>query len=210
MTQPLPPGSPYQQMATLLATQAGLAALAALATVPASVAPEVLAALVVRYAARSASLADLSLAAALTVARRRPVPALGLASQVDPARLREAFATVLADPSAPTPVDTLEPDVRPLYDQAAQVSTEQARTFLLDRARVRRIARAETFDAGQAAYGEAMRRRDVPGWRRRANPGACPGCRRFADLPGIVPVSVQMWRHDGCTCVQVPNLERTA
>lgn len=66
------------------------------------------------------------------------------------------------------------------------------------------LARTETYDAAQSAYGEAMRAQGVVTWTRETNGGACPVCE---DLANGVELSAEtdMWTHKGCGCAQRPT-----
>ena len=121
----------------------------------------VLAAIVAAANSRAAALADLSLAAALTVALRRPVAPLGLTpSPDDPERLSKAASTLLA-------VETLTPQ------------------------RVARLARAEPLDTAARSYSQGMAHSPhVTGWTRAVSADACQACQSMAGgtLPDTVPM----------------------
>ena len=106
---------------------------------------------------RQVSLADVYLALALTVARREPVPVLGLlpSAYADPARLETAFSTALET-----------------YDDPAPAVT--------------RIVSAETTGAGRESLTEGMTRRRV-GWTRHTGGNACPLCTSLADGSVLPP-----------------------
>ena len=87
----------------------------------------------------------------------------------------------------------------------------QALTTLFDdtnepRPRLARLARAEPLAAGRRAYTAGMVERDVPGWRRRTGTDPCPLCRTLDD-GSVLPPSVPMADHPGCSCTPVPVLE---
>ncbi len=67
--------------------------------------------------------------------------------------------------------------------------------------------RADALATAQDAYSEGMRRRAVPAWQRVPNADACPLCVKFA--LDVLPGSVPMFHHKGCTCTQRPLLEET-
>jgi hypothetical protein len=69
-------------------------------------------------------------------------------------------------------------------------------------------ARATPLAVAQDAYGQAMTEREIPGWTRVLNAGACELCH---DLAGpVLPGSAPMFHHKGCGCTQRPvlNTER--
>lgn len=129
---------------------------------------------------RAVAMADMSLAATLSLRLGVPVAALGLASPAgELARLQKAADTLLAAEDDP-------------------------------RARVARLGRVEPLDAAGTAYSTAIARsRRVTGYRRGLHAGACELCQWLAkthlDPEGYVYPSRQpMNRHKGCTCTQVP------
>jgi hypothetical protein len=132
-------------------------------------------AVLVRAKARGVALADLALAAALTVLRRYPVATVGLELPTGAQRnAQEAVRTTLASDPYRT-------------DPAAAVAV---------------LARSEVFATTQDAYADGMRRRGVGYWERVPNADACPVCQDLSE--GVVAADVQMWRHKGCGCVQRP------
>lgn len=72
--------------------------------------------------------------------------------------------------------------------------------------RFRRLARAETADAGHDGYRFEFdtAHPEVTGWRRALNSGACELCRHWAHDGRIWPKDHPMPRHNGCTCVELP------
>lgn len=54
----------------------------------------------------------------------------------------------------------------------------------------------------QDAYSKGMQDRGVGLWVRVPNPGACDMCQDLADA--VMPVSVDMYHHRGCQCIQTP------
>ena len=95
---------------------------------------------------------------------------------------------------------TVPPDLdhRPRIGElvAAGAAGEQWRSY----------GRGSALARAQDAYSEAMTARQVPGWTRQVNQGACALCR---DLAGtVLPGDVPMYHHKGCGCVQRPVLHR--
>lgn len=110
----------------------------------------------VQAAARGVALADLGLAATLSVQQGQAVPAVGLGlPEATPILLAAAVAAVRAKPDATR-----------------------------DDAHV--TGRAETLAAAQDAYSEGMRAHQVSAWTRVLNAGACELCQDLAGdvLPG--------------------------
>lgn len=56
--------------------------------------------------------------------------------------------------------------------------------------------------AMQDTYSKGMRDQGVGFWVRVPNPGACEMCQDLADA--VMPASVDMYHHRGCSCVQRP------
>ena len=134
----------------------------------------------IRADEQAVSLADLGLAAFLTVATRRAVPTLGLTLPADkPAQLDKAVRTLVA-----VLPDTPHPE-----------------------ARVARIGRAEPLTTGTRAYGDGMRTRpEVTGYRRSLSGNACELCSWWAGGGRVFPDDRPMPTHKGCSCTQVPVL----
>jgi len=129
----------------------------------------------IRAGAQGAALADLALAASLSVQRKHPVPTLGITAPADApdAALTAVTATLASEPYRLDPV-----------------------------AAVAVLGRAEALAAAQDAYGAGMRAHRVSGWTRVLNGGACSLC---ADLAGpVLPASAEMYHHKGCGCTQQP------
>lgn len=126
---------------------------------------------------RAAVLADLGLAATLTVAtgtvvlatgRRRPASDLG--------RLRTAAATLLG-------IEDVTPE------------------------RVARLGRSEPLEAAQTARGDALAKsRLVEGWTRNIDGDPCELCQWWSRDGRVWPKDHVMPRHKGCTCTQTPVL----
>ncbi|MFC5999347.1 hypothetical protein ACFP6A_11540 [Quadrisphaera sp. GCM10027208] len=139
-----------------------------------------LAALVARYNSRAATVADLALAAAVTVALRRAVAPLGIVTPPgDPQRLRTATRTLR---------EALEDTPDP-------------------QARVARLARAEPLDTAARSYSEGIARsRHVEGWVRGLSANACELCTWWARGGRIWPKTHRMPTHKGCTCTPIPTV----
>jgi hypothetical protein len=73
--------------------------------------------------------------------------------------------------------------------------------------RVARLARAEPLGRAADAYSDGIREsRLVTGWTRQVSPAACQVCQ---DLAGdVLPDSVPMYHHPGCTCTPVPATKK--
>lgn len=129
----------------------------------------------VHAAARGTALADLALAAALSVQRHEPVPTLGLDPPADATR-------------------TAETAVRDTLASAAYLAGAASAVAVL--------GRSHTLAVAQDAYAQGMRRQGVQTWTRVLNGGACELCH---DLAGdVLPVSADMYHHRGCGCTQQP------
>lgn len=123
----------------------------------------------------ASALADLSLAAALTIRLRTPVAPLGITRPTDdPDRLTKAVSTLL--------------------------TTEN-----VSLARWERLARAEGQEAAARAYSEGIRRsHHVTGWRRGISGSACQLCRWWSRDGRVWSDDHQMPTHKGCTCHPEP------
>ena len=76
----------------------------------------------------------------------------------------------------------------------------------LTRERVARLARAEPLGRAADAYSEGIREnRSVTGWTRQVSANACEVCQGLAG--DVLPDSVPMYHHPGCTCTPVPITE---
>lgn len=150
-------------------------------TIPEAVA--VIVAIVGRANSRATALADLGLAATLTMRTRRPVPTLGLTPPAgEPARLTRAASTLLdLLPDTPDP-----------------------------QARVARLGRSEPLTRAQEARGEALtEHRQVEGWVRAVSGSGCQLCNWWARNGRVWPASYAMPTHKGCRCSQDPVLVDT-
>jgi len=79
----------------------------------------------------------------------------------------------------------------------------------LTRERVARLARSEPLGRAADAYSEGIRRNErVTGWTRQVSANACEVCQGLAG--DVLPDSVPMYHHPGCTCTPVPVTERNA
>lgn len=135
----------------------------------------IIAAIVAKANERATVLADLGLAATLTLATRSPVPPLGLTRpDGDVQRLTKAATTLLA-------VDDLS------------------------QGRVERLGRSEPLEAAQVARGEGMARSNlVTGWTRSVSGSGCELCTWWARDGQVWPDSHPMPTHKGCSCSQDP------
>lgn len=70
--------------------------------------------------------------------------------------------------------------------------------------RAARLGRAEPLETAARAYSEGIARSPhVNAWRRQTSGTACPLCTEWA-AAGVLPDTVQMATHKGCSCVPVP------
>jgi len=152
---------------------------------------ELAAGVIAAHNARAVTLADLALAAVLSVELGRLTPPLGLLAADDRPRLRAALGTLLGR------AGSLE------LPGASTAERSDAETAM-----VARIARAEPLYSGQSSFRAGMQRRRVPGWTRGTGPAPCPVCAGLADGTVLSP-STAMYTHRGCSCFQIPTTERT-
>ena len=137
-----------------------------------------LAAIITTANARAVALADLSLAASISVALGRPVPTLGLlAPDDDPQRLHKAATTLVSDlDGTPDP-----------------------------HARVGRLGRSEPLTTAANAYSAGMARSGhVTGWTRGLSAKACQLCQWWARDGRTWPDDHPLKTHKGCTCYANP------
>lgn len=165
-----------EQTVTTTATQVAAAvALHESGEISADVLVGLVAAFVAAGNTAAASLADLSLAAALTVQLETPVAPVGAVRPLDDAdRLTTAARTMLAleNPSL---------------------------------ARWERLARAEGQEAAARAYSDAVKRSPhVTGWRRGISGSACQLCRWWNRDGRVWAADHPMPTHKGCTCHPEP------
>jgi len=139
-----------------------------------------LAAVVSRANGRAAAVADLGLAAAVTVALRRPVAPLGIVPPAsDPDRLRRAARTL-----------------REALDDTPDPS-----------ARVARLGRSEPLTAAANAYSTGMSASPhVTGWTRGLSAKACQLCQWWARGGRVFRADHPMPTHKGCTCTPIPTI----
>lgn len=140
----------------------------------------VIVAIVGRANHRATALADLGIAATLSVWTRQPVPTLGLTPPADqPARLARAASTLLGLlPDTPDP-----------------------------QARVARLGRSEPLTRAQEARGQALTQHtQVKGWVRSVSGSGCHLCRWWARDGRVWPADYSMPTHKGCSCSQTPVL----
>lgn len=64
---------------------------------------------------------------------------------------------------------------------------------------VARLARVEPIAAAQDTYSEGLKKHDLR-WTRSVSAGACQVCQGLAGA--VLPASVPMFHHAGCTCTQ--------
>lgn len=134
-------------------------------------------ALIGKANARAVVLADMSLAATLTLETARPVPALGLVAEQDQSGVRKAVGTVLT-------AATTTPDPE---------------------GRIGRLARSAPYYAASQAYSEGISKaKGVTGWVRDLEPGACQMCRWWYRDGRVWPQNHKMPTHTGCTCSPRP------
>ena len=135
---------------------------------------------IVQAQARAASIGDVGMAALLTRQLGRLVPPVGLGpTRADPARMRRALRTWWI--AAPVTVGLWESR----------------------KARLGRIAVAETAAQLQDTMQQAMVRQGVRGWVRATDVNPCPLCIELADGK-VRPVTVKMARHEACVCWPQP------
>lgn len=141
------------------------------------IAVDLMATVVEKHGLRAAALADVSLASTLMVETAAPVPVAATARTSEVDRLVKAASTVLT----------------------------VAETSDVPEAIVARLARSETFDAGQAAYSEGIAASpSTRGWIRGLEPGACELCTWWWRDGRVWPKDHPMPRHKGCTCSPIP------
>ncbi|MGY1680718.1 hypothetical protein [Geodermatophilus sp. SYSU D01176] len=161
-----------------------------------------LAVLVATANAQAVTVADLSLAAAVTVALGVPVAPLGLLpTPGEPERLVRASRTLLeaveVSSDLPAPVARTE-----LATPAGQPDLS---------ARVARLARAEPLTTAARAYSEGMARSPhVTGWKRGLSANACQLCRWWHRDGRVWPADHKMPVHKGCSCSPIPTITATA
>lgn len=148
-------------------------------------------ALLVAHRARAVGLADTALAAVLSADAGRAVPTLGLAL---PEGVERSARAGLVD---------LVPDVRPSVLTVPEVSVD-LRVEVREAVAVE--GKAQTIAQAQGSYGEGMRARRVPAWRRVLNTGACELCVALAKA--VLPGDAEMYVHRGCSCTQRPFTRR--
>lgn len=137
-----------------------------------------IAAFVAAANSKATALADLGLAATLSVAVGRAVPTLGLVPPAgDPERLSRAARTLL--------------DVLP---------DTEARD-----ARAARLGRSEPLTRAAEARGEAIEKSEqVEGWTRSVSGSGCQLCSWWSRNGRVWPKDHRMPTHKGCTCSQTP------
>lgn len=126
---------------------------------------------------RAVAVADLALAAALSVELRAVQPVAGVTRPDDVERLQKGAQT-LAERS----------------DAGEDVT-----------ARLTRLATAEPVGAAAAAWSEGIRRnKNVTGWVRQLDSDPCELCQSWAQDGRVWPSDVTMLHHPGCECTPKP------
>lgn len=146
-------------------------------TITRDMAVELIAVLVQKFNLQAAALADLSLAATLMVETAAPVPIAATSTVVEVDRLSKAATTALT---------------------VAEASD-------VPEAIIARLARAETFNAGQDAYSTGIASSPhTEGWIRGISPNCCQLCEWWWRQGRVWPKAHPMPRHKGCTCSPIP------
>ncbi|MGG5172678.1 hypothetical protein ACQR35_10935 [Pseudarthrobacter sp. J1738] len=129
---------------------------------------------------QAASLADLSLAATLTLQTGAAVPATGITIRSGSVLVARGIREILDTP--PKEADMLM--------------------------RIQRIARTAPIDSGARAYSKAIKSQPrVQGWTRGLSPKACQLCRWWWRDGQVFSASKSMAHHPGCTCIQIPTVK---
>jgi hypothetical protein len=124
--------------------------------------------------ARATTLADVALAATISVQLKRVIPTLGIMPNVDLDRLVLAAGTV------------------------AELGTI---------GRAVRLAHSEPLETAARAYSTGIRESPhVVGWERQTSGTACEMCTGWASA-GVLPDTVPMNTHKGCSCIPIPVTE---
>lgn len=117
-------------------------------------------------------------------------------------------ATLMLQTGQPVPTlgllpPTEDPD-RLLKAAATLLAVEHLTTE-----RVARLGRSEPLESAARAYSDGIRQNPaVTGWTRQVSPNACQVCQ---DLAGdVLPDTVPMYHHTGCTCTPIPVTKETA
>lgn len=146
-------------------------------TISRGMAVELLAVLVQKFNLQAAALADLSLAATLMAETAAAVPVTATTRAVEIDRLSKAASTALT---------------------VAEASD-------MPEAIIARLARAETFNAGQDAYSTGIASSSrTEGWIRGISPNCCQLCRWWWREGRVWPKDHRMPTHTGCTCSPIP------
>ena len=142
---------------------------------------QVAALVVSRANARAVTLADMALAAALSVELGVAHPAAGVMPVADQERLRDGLRTLVAAHAAGDDVV----------------------------ARVERFAAAEPMAAAQRGWRDAMAEFDaVEGWVRQLDGDACELCQKWAGSDEVFPKTMTMNHHTGCQCTPKPVVRK--
>lgn len=162
---------------------------------------------VARANARAYALADVALAAQLTVMLRAPVAPLGLLPPPrDVARVARGLRTVTSEativPSSPADFMPRLRAEREEYN-ALRRQVRAERRASPEAKRVRRLAGNEPKRAAAKARGAGIRSsRRTSGWTRGVSGKGCELCHSLAGA--VLPKTAQMYRHTGCSCTQIP------
>lgn len=117
-------------------------------------------------------------------------------------------ATLMRQSGRPVPtIGLLPPPDDPARLQKA-AATLLAVTGLTTE-RVARLGRSEPLGSAARAYSDGIRKSPVViGWTRQVSANACDLCQ---DLAGdVLPDTVPMYHHPGCSCTPVPVTKETA
>jgi hypothetical protein len=68
---------------------------------------------------------------------------------------------------------------------------------------LRRLGQSEPLRSGQTALTTGMKEHGVRGWTRQTGGSSCQVCADLADGT-VLPPSVPIWSHPGCSCVPQP------
>ena len=94
-------------------------------------------------------------------------------------------------------------------DRLQKAATTLLAVATLTRERVARLARSEPLGRAADAYADGIRRSDhVTGWTRQVSANACELCQSLAG--DVLPDSVPMYHHPGCTCTPIPVTKENA
>lgn len=127
---------------------------------------------------RGAAVSDMVIRAYLEQATGKAIAGVASVPASDPARLRKALGTILA----------------------SRLDTEM---------QLRRLATSEVMQSSAEAYGESFRKYPgIHGWTRGMESDACQLCQWWSRDGQVWPQEHPMPRHKGCTCHQVPVVDK--